>query len=35
VVEAGTPHGFRNRPGHLEIVCIHAADRIVTHWLTA
>ena len=36
VVEAGTPHGFRNLgPGRLEIVCIHAAGRMVTEWLDA
>ena len=34
VVEPGTPHGFRNLgPGRLEIVCIHAAGRVVTEWL--
>ncbi len=34
VVEAGTPHGFRNAgPGRLEMVCIHAAGRMVTEWL--
>ncbi len=34
VVEAGTPHGFRNLgPGRLELVCIHAAPRIATEWL--
>lgn len=36
VVEANTPHSFRNLgPGRLEIVCIHAADRMVTEWLNA
>ena len=36
VVEADTPHGFRNLgPGRLEIVCIHAAGRMVTDWLDA
>lgn len=35
VVEAETPHGFRNAgPGRLEIVCIHAAGSIVTEWLS-
>lgn len=30
VVEAGTPHGFRNPgPERLELVCIHAAERMV------
>jgi len=34
VVERDTPHGFRNLgPGRLEIVCIHAAGRMVTTWL--
>jgi len=34
VVEANTPHAFRNLgPGRLEIVCIHAAERVVTEWL--
>ena len=34
VVEANTPHGFRNLgPERLEIVCIHAAGRMVTEWL--
>ena len=34
VVEANTPHAFRNiGPGRLEIVCIHAADRMATEWL--
>ncbi len=34
VAEAGTPHGFRN-PGsdRLELVCIHAAERMVQEWL--
>jgi mannose-6-phosphate isomerase-like protein (cupin superfamily) len=36
VVEANTPHGFRNLgPGRLEMVCIHAAGRIATEWLAA
>jgi mannose-6-phosphate isomerase-like protein (cupin superfamily) len=36
VVEARTPHGFRNLgPGRLEIICIHAADRTATEWLNA
>ncbi|MGH2922038.1 MAG: cupin domain-containing protein [Gaiellaceae bacterium] len=36
VVEADTPHGFRNLgPGRLEIVCIHASGRMVTEWLEA
>ena len=36
VVEAGTPHGFRNiGPGRLEITCIHASGRFVTEWLNA
>ena len=30
VVEAGTPHGFRNLgPERLELVCMHAAERMV------
>lgn len=34
VVESDTPHAFRNLgPGRLEIVCIHAAGRMVTEWL--
>ncbi len=34
VVEANTAHGFRNvGPGRLEIVCIHAAGRMITEWL--
>lgn len=34
VVEPGTPHGFRNLgPERLQIVCIHAAGRMVTEWL--
>jgi mannose-6-phosphate isomerase-like protein (cupin superfamily) len=34
VVEADAPHGFRNAgPGRLEMVCIHAAGRMVTEWL--
>jgi mannose-6-phosphate isomerase-like protein (cupin superfamily) len=34
VVEPETPHGFRNLgPGRLELVCIHAAGRMVTRWL--
>ncbi len=34
VVEPNTRHGFRNLgPGRLEIVCIHAAGRMVTEWL--
>jgi mannose-6-phosphate isomerase-like protein (cupin superfamily) len=34
VVEASTPHAFRNLgPGRLEIFCIHAAGRMVTDWL--
>lgn len=36
VVRPQTPHGFRNLgPGRLEIVCIHAAGRMVTEWLNA
>jgi mannose-6-phosphate isomerase-like protein (cupin superfamily) len=36
VVEGGTPHGFRNAgPGRLQMVCIHAAGRMVTEWLDA
>jgi len=36
VVEPATLHGFRNLgPGRLEIVCIHAAGRMVTEWLNA
>ena len=36
VVEANTPHAFRNLgPGRLEIVCIHAANRMATEWLDA
>jgi mannose-6-phosphate isomerase-like protein (cupin superfamily) len=35
VDEPDTPHGFRNLgPGRLEIVCIHAADPMVTRGLT-
>ncbi|WP_158889508.1 cupin domain-containing protein [Amycolatopsis anabasis] len=35
VVGPNTPHSFRNLgPGRLELVCIHAADRMVTEWLT-
>jgi mannose-6-phosphate isomerase-like protein (cupin superfamily) len=35
VVGPGAAHLFRNvGPGRLEIVCIHAADRMVTEWLT-
>jgi mannose-6-phosphate isomerase-like protein (cupin superfamily) len=35
VVERDTPHAFRNLgPGRLEIVCIHAAGRMVTEWLS-
>ncbi len=34
VVEPNTAHGFRNPgPARLEIVCIHAAGRMVTRWL--
>lgn len=34
VAEAGKPHGFRNPgPEHLELVCIHAAERMVQEWL--
>ncbi len=34
VVEANTPHAFRNLgPGRLEIVCIHAAGRMLAEWL--
>jgi mannose-6-phosphate isomerase-like protein (cupin superfamily) len=34
VVGPSTPHGFRSLgPGRLEMVCIHAADRMVTEWL--
>ena len=34
VVERDTPHGFRNLgPTRLEVVCIHAAERMVTKWL--
>ena len=34
VVERDTPHRFRNLgPGRLEMVCIHAAGRMVTEWL--
>ena len=34
VVERDTPHGFRNvGPDRLEIVCVHAAERMVTRWL--
>lgn len=34
VAEAGTPHGFRNPgPERLELVCIHAAERMVQEWL--
>ena len=34
VVEAGTPHGFRNiGTGRLELTCIHASDRIVQEWV--
>jgi mannose-6-phosphate isomerase-like protein (cupin superfamily) len=36
VVEANTPHGFRNPgPERLEVFCIHAAGRMVTEWLDA
>jgi mannose-6-phosphate isomerase-like protein (cupin superfamily) len=36
VVEPDTLHGFRNLgPGRLELVCIHAAGRMVTEWLNA
>jgi mannose-6-phosphate isomerase-like protein (cupin superfamily) len=36
VVGPGTPHRFRNLgPGRLELVCIHAAARFSTEWLTA
>jgi mannose-6-phosphate isomerase-like protein (cupin superfamily) len=31
---AGVPHKFRNvGSGRLELVCIHASDRIVQEWL--
>lgn len=34
VVGPETPHGFCNLgPGRLEVVCIHASDRMVTRWL--
>ncbi len=34
VVEAETAHRFENLgPGRLEIVCIHAADKMATEWL--
>jgi mannose-6-phosphate isomerase-like protein (cupin superfamily) len=34
IVERDTPHGFRNLgPERLEMVCIHAAGRMVTTWL--
>lgn len=34
VAEAGTPHGFRNPgPDRLELVCVHAAERMVQEWL--
>ncbi|HVD11476.1 MAG TPA: cupin domain-containing protein [Gaiellaceae bacterium] len=34
VVEPNTPHCFRNLgPERLEIVCIHAAGRMITEWL--
>jgi mannose-6-phosphate isomerase-like protein (cupin superfamily) len=34
VVEPNTAHRFRNLgPTRLEIVCIHAAGRMVTRWL--
>jgi mannose-6-phosphate isomerase-like protein (cupin superfamily) len=34
VAEAGKPHGFRNPgPDDLELVCIHAAGRMVQEWL--
>ena len=34
VVGPNTTHSFRNLgPGRLELVCIHAADRMVTEWM--
>ncbi|WP_020674258.1 cupin domain-containing protein [Amycolatopsis nigrescens] len=34
VVEANTPHAFRNiGDERLELVCIHAAERMITEWL--
>ena len=34
IVERDTPHAFRNLgPERLELVCIHAAGRMVTTWL--
>jgi mannose-6-phosphate isomerase-like protein (cupin superfamily) len=34
VAEAGTPHGFRNPgPERLELVCVHAAGRMIQEWL--
>jgi mannose-6-phosphate isomerase-like protein (cupin superfamily) len=34
VVEAETPHGFRNLgPDRLQLVCIHASGRMITRWL--
>lgn len=34
VVGPNTPHRFRNTgPERLELVCIHAAERMVTEWL--
>jgi mannose-6-phosphate isomerase-like protein (cupin superfamily) len=36
VVEANKPHGFRNPgPERLELVCIHAAGRMIQEWLEA
>jgi mannose-6-phosphate isomerase-like protein (cupin superfamily) len=34
IVGAGTPHGFTNiGPDRLEIVCVHAAEKMITTWL--
>jgi mannose-6-phosphate isomerase-like protein (cupin superfamily) len=34
VAEAGMPHGFLNPgPERLELVCIHAAERMIQEWL--
>jgi mannose-6-phosphate isomerase-like protein (cupin superfamily) len=36
VVEAGAPHTFRNAGADLlELVCVHAAERMETEWLEA
>ena len=36
VIEAGTKHGFKaTGDGQLDMVCIHASDRIVIDWLDA